>query len=99
MTVSFIYWSRKHNKEFKPHVFSILIIQTVFDCGALKYDEPLAKTYREASLQYFRFTLLSEGNAPDLSAFEIGLRNALECWDEIGQHICQVCTEGHFSRW
>ncbi|KAJ5776525.1 uncharacterized protein N7511_001536 [Penicillium nucicola] len=70
------------------------VYDDIFDCGALKYDEPLANTYREASLQYFRFTLLGEGAAPDLSVFHIELQNALYCWDEVGHHIGQVCSRG-----
>jgi hypothetical protein len=66
--------------------------RTVFDCGTLKHDKVLASEYRAASVQYFRFSLLGEGVAPDLSCFDIDLRNGLQCWDEIGEHICQVSS-------
>jgi hypothetical protein len=66
--------------------------QLVFDCGALKHNEVLASNYRAASLQYFKFSLLGEGKTPDLTCFDIDLRNGLQCWDEIGEHICQVCS-------
>ncbi|CAI7656491.1 unnamed protein product [Penicillium pancosmium] len=29
---------------------------------------------------------------PDLASFDIDMRNGLRCWDEIGEHICQVCS-------
>ena len=64
----------------------------VFDCGTLKYDEVLASEYRAASLQYFRSSLLGEGLAPDLSCFDIDLQNGLQCWNEIGENICQVSS-------
>lgn len=66
--------------------------QPVFDCGSLKYNQALASKYRAASLQYFRFSLLGEGKMPDLTCFDIDMRNGLRCWDEIGEHICQACS-------
>ncbi|KAJ5887669.1 hypothetical protein N7495_007710, partial [Penicillium taxi] len=68
------------------------VYDDIFDCGTLKHDEVHASEYRVASLQYFRFCLLGEGVAPDLSCFDIDLRNGLQCWDEIGEHICQVSS-------
>ncbi|KAJ5716184.1 hypothetical protein N7493_008095 [Penicillium malachiteum] len=56
------------------------------------HDEAGAREYRKASLQYFKLTLLGEGDAPDLSVFDVELRNGLQCWDEVGKHICQVCS-------
>lgn len=29
---------------------------------------------------------------PDLTCFDIDMRNGLRCWDEIGEHICQACS-------
>ncbi|KAK9850932.1 terpenoid synthase [Penicillium brevicompactum] len=68
------------------------VYDDIFDCGTLKHDEILASGYRAASLQYFRFSLLGEGLAPDLSCFDIDLQYGLECWNEIGEHICQVSS-------
>ncbi|OGE47635.1 hypothetical protein PENARI_c039G03306 [Penicillium arizonense] len=65
----------------------------VFDCGALKYDTYVVGAYREASLQYFKFTLIDEGEAPDLSSFDMELQKSLQCWDEVGLHIHQICSK------
>ncbi|KAJ5702268.1 hypothetical protein N7488_009816 [Penicillium malachiteum] len=54
----------------------------------------LCTTARLASLQYFKFTLLGEGDAPDLCVFDTELRNGLQCWDEVGKPTHQVlCDE------
>ncbi|KAJ5948047.1 hypothetical protein N7466_001062 [Penicillium verhagenii] len=65
----------------------------IFDCGTLKHDRHLAGVYREASLQYFKFTLIDEGEAPDLSIFTAELQKGLQCWDEVGLHIRNVCSK------
>ncbi|OKO95920.1 hypothetical protein PENSUB_10941 [Penicillium subrubescens] len=63
-------------------------------CTAAKYFAwHAAETYRQASLQYFEFTLLGKGSMPDLSEFDCELQNALHCWDEVGEHIREVCSE------
>ena len=85
-----------------PHFFPVDSITqnppsndlAVFDCGSLKYDKDAAIKYRDASLQYFKFFLCGEGSPPDLSEFDVELRNGLHCWDEVGAHICEVNSKG-----
>ncbi|KAJ5355415.1 uncharacterized protein N7496_012627 [Penicillium cataractarum] len=69
------------------------VYDDIFDCGSLKHDQQAAETYRQASLQYFNFTLLGKGDQPDLSQFDDELQKALHCWDEVGEHIREVCSE------
>ncbi|KAJ5718943.1 hypothetical protein N7493_007398 [Penicillium malachiteum] len=68
------------------------VYDDIFDCGVLKYNEALASNYRAATLLYFKYSLLGEGKMPDLACFDIDLRNSLQSWDEIREHICQVCS-------
>ena len=66
----------------------------VFDCGALKYNSEGAKRYRQASIKYFEHQLLLDRDLPNLSLFPLELQKALLCWDEVGSHIREVCSEG-----
>ncbi|KAJ5474982.1 hypothetical protein N7539_008048 [Penicillium diatomitis] len=70
------------------------LFDDIFDCGSLKYDQLGAERYRDASLEYFRFTLLGQGSMPDLSSFDVQLQNALHSWNEIGEHIREACSLG-----
>ncbi|KAL4799522.1 isoprenoid synthase domain-containing protein [Aspergillus venezuelensis] len=74
------------------HFAWYFIWDDIFDCGTLQYNVEVAETYRDASLQYFNWAIMSEGLKPDLSSFLIELQNALICWDEIGDHIRQECS-------
>ncbi|EPS31199.1 hypothetical protein PDE_06154 [Penicillium oxalicum 114-2] len=69
------------------------VFDDIFDCGSLKYNQLGAQRYRDASLDYFRFTLLGQGIMPDLSSFDLQLQNALHCWDEVGDHIRENCSQ------
>ncbi|KNG83621.1 hypothetical protein ANOM_008358 [Aspergillus nomiae NRRL 13137] len=64
----------------------------IFDCGALKYNSEGAKCYRRASIKYFEHQLLDR-DPPDLSPFTLELQKALLCWDEVGSHIREACSE------
>lgn len=89
-------WSiKKAQKKGFNHTDSFpLNLFIVFDCGSLKHDQHAAENYRQASLQYFQFILLGLGSLPGLSEFDSELQNALHCWDEVGEHIREVCSEG-----
>ncbi|KAE8381259.1 isoprenoid synthase domain-containing protein [Aspergillus bertholletiae] len=65
----------------------------IFDCGNLKYDIEGARSYRQASIQYFEHQLLDDRDLPDLSSFTPELQKALLCWDEVGSHIREVCSK------
>ncbi|KAL2833007.1 isoprenoid synthase domain-containing protein [Aspergillus cavernicola] len=69
------------------------VYDDIFDCGALKHNTDVLQAYREASLQYFKFILIDEGEFPDLSIFDTELQKGLRCWDEVGQHIQEVCSK------
>ncbi|KAJ5671880.1 hypothetical protein N7507_001007 [Penicillium longicatenatum] len=69
------------------------VYDDIFDCGSLKYDTGIVGAYREASLQYFKYSLNGDGEAPDLSMFDMELQKGLQCWDEIGLHIHRVCSK------
>lgn len=49
--------------------------------------------YRYASVEYFKHVLCDEVEHPDLSEFSEELQSALRCWDEIADHIRQVCSK------
>ena len=54
----------------------------------------MLKAYRQKSLEYFQYTICGHGDPPDLSAFTEELQKALLCWDEVGDHIRETCSEG-----
>ncbi|KAJ6089137.1 hypothetical protein N7499_003984 [Penicillium canescens] len=69
------------------------VYDDIFDCGTLKYDTQVLGAYRKASIQYFKFILVDEGDVPNLSAFGTELEKSLRCWDEVGHHIKEVCSK------
>ncbi|OJI85733.1 hypothetical protein ASPTUDRAFT_119664 [Aspergillus tubingensis CBS 134.48] len=73
------------------YMFWYFIWDDLFDCGALKDDRQAATRYRDASLEYFKYNLVLEGEYPDLSQFPLEQQKALHCWDEVGAHIRQDC--------
>ncbi|EHA19747.1 hypothetical protein ASPNIDRAFT_39174 [Aspergillus niger ATCC 1015] len=65
----------------------------VFDCGSLTHDPENIKRYKHTSIEYFKHVLCHEAEHPDLSEFSEELQNALRCWDEIAEHVRQVCSK------
>lgn len=81
-----------------PHLLLtsvILSLKTpqVFDCGSLSHDSKTIKRYKHTSIEYFKHVLCHEAAYPDLSEFSEELQNALRCWDEIAEHVRQVCSK------
>ncbi|KAL3472130.1 isoprenoid synthase domain-containing protein [Aspergillus californicus] len=64
------------------------VYDDIFDCGALKHNTDVLQAYKEASLQYFKFVLIDEGEFPDLSAFDTELQKNLHSWDETREILC-----------
>ncbi|RAH55297.1 terpenoid synthase [Aspergillus piperis CBS 112811] len=65
----------------------------LFDCGSLTHDQGTIKKYKQATIEYFKHVLCHEAEYPDLSEYSEELQNALNCWDEIAEHIRQVCSK------
>ncbi|PYH75275.1 terpenoid synthase [Aspergillus vadensis CBS 113365] len=65
----------------------------LFDCGSLSHDPETITRYRYASVEYFKHVLCDEVEHPDLSEFSEELQSALRCWDEVADHIRQVCSK------
>jgi hypothetical protein len=95
MTTVWALFKRRESRHLH-HTDRLALNFLVFDCGSLKHDQHAAETYRQASLQYVEFTLLGKGSMPDLSEFDCELQKALHCWDEVGEHIREVCSEGTY---
>lgn len=68
----------------------------VFDCGSLTHDQGTIKKYKQTTIEYFKHVLCHEAEYPDLSEYSEELQNALNCWDEIAEHVRQVCSKRTF---
>ncbi|KAJ5185255.1 hypothetical protein N7491_006875 [Penicillium cf. griseofulvum] len=63
-----------------------------FDCGSLTNDAQSRAKYQQKSKDYFEHAILQKGSPPDLSSFTNGQQMALQCWDEVGEHIRECCS-------
>ncbi|KAJ5963615.1 terpenoid synthase [Penicillium vulpinum] len=66
-----------------------VFLMRVFDCGLLTHDMEAIKSYRATTVEYFKHVLCADGKFPDLSGYPEELQNALHCWDEVAEHICE----------
>ncbi|GLB09833.1 hypothetical protein AtubIFM57258_005761 [Aspergillus tubingensis] len=74
-------WFTWRYTELKPY--------EVFDCGSLTHDPATITRYKHTSIEYFKHVLCHEAEYPDLSEYSEELQNALNCWDEIAEHVRQ----------
>ncbi|GFN17090.1 terpenoid synthase [Aspergillus tubingensis] len=65
----------------------------LFDCGTLTHDPETITRYKHTSIEYFKHVLCHEAEYPDLSEYSEELQHALNCWDEIAEHVRQVCSK------